>query len=163
MGNKKYNVGTVHLSEIQSFFLALFSFFKISHPVFYSSESGETFMISRVVTAVSNISSIFSERCVSDFSMHSRSGLVTGCFATKVVQQSSYGKIEVSNVLIFSAISMISCLSKAMTGRNTGIVQTAFVATRLCIVWLATWPTLSPVINDRHPVSFPIYSAIFII
>ena len=109
MGNKKYNVGTVHLSEIQSFFLALFSSFKISHPVFYSSESGETFMISRVVTAVSNISSIFSERCVSDFSMRSRSGLVTGCFATKVVQQSSYGKIEVSNVLIFSAISMISC------------------------------------------------------
>ena len=28
------------------------------------------------------------------------------------------------------------------------------VAARLCTVWLATWPMLSPVISPRHPCSF---------
>ena len=65
-------------------------------------------------------------------------GFVTGCFATNVVQQSSYGRIDVSYVPIFNEISTISCLSKAITGLNTGIVHTSLVAARLCIVWLAT-------------------------
>ena len=69
-----------------------------------------------------------------DFSITDNTGCVTGCFATKIVQQSSYGRIEVSNVLIFSAIVTISCLSNAINGRYTGKVQTAFVAIKLCIV-----------------------------
>ena len=58
-------------------------------------------------------------------------GLVTGCFATKVVQQSSYGRIEVSYVLIFFEIVTISSLSNAISGRNTGRVHTSLVAARL--------------------------------
>ena len=62
----------------------------------------------------------------------------------KIVQQSSNGRIDVSYVSIFSATSMISCLSKPISGRNTGIEQTSFVAARLCIVWTRHLPdTLS--------------------
>ena len=67
-----------------------------------------------------------------------QSGFVTGCFATKIVQQSSNGWIDVSYVPIFSEISTISCLSNPINGRYTGSVHTSFVAAKLCIVWLAT-------------------------
>ena len=70
---------------------------------------------------------------------------------------------DVSYASIFSEISTISCLSKPINGRYTGIVQTSFVAASDCIVWLATWPILSPVIRPRHLFSFAKCSANFII
>ena len=48
---------------------------------------------------------------------------------------------------IFWAMSMISTLSKPITGRNTGMVTTLSVVPRAVMVWLATWPMLSPVIR----------------
>ena len=104
-----------------------------------------------------------SDEVSSDFSIRSRFGFVTGCFATKIVQQSSTGCIDVSYVSIFSEISTISRLSNPIKGRYTGSVQTALVAARLCIVWLATCPILSPVIIPRQPSFFAKCSAIFII
>ena len=44
---------------------------------------------------------------------------------------------------IFRAMSTISCLSKPMTGRKTGMVQTSLVTVRLCTVWLDGKPVLS--------------------
>ena len=41
-------------------------------------------------------SSIFSSSFFSSFFMTFKLGFVTGCFATKIVQQSSYGRIDVS-------------------------------------------------------------------
>ena len=106
-----------------------------------------TRIISVVSIAVCTSSSIFSSSFLSERLIAFRFGFVTGCLATKMVQQSSNGKIEVSYVQIRSAMLTISCLSKPITGRNTGRVQTSFVAARLCIVWLATCPMLSPVIS----------------
>ena len=62
----------------------------------------------------------------------------------KIVQQSINGLIEISNVLIFSAIAIISNLSKTATGRIIGILITSFIVAILSNVWLATWPTDSP-------------------
>ena len=76
-----------------------------------------TVITSAVSTAVFTSSSIFSDRFSSDFSILSTFGFVTGCFATKIVQQSSNGWIYVSYVSIFSEISTISLLSKPMSGR----------------------------------------------
>ena len=45
----------------------------------------------------------------------SNDGLVAGCSGTKTVQQSSYGRIEISYVSIFLAISIISFLSSVAT------------------------------------------------
>ncbi len=81
-----------------------------------------TLMISAVSIACCINSSIFSERFNSDFSIRSRFGFVTGCFATKIVQQSSNGCIDVSYVSIFSEISTISLLSNPINGRYTGSV-----------------------------------------
>jgi hypothetical protein len=65
-------------------------------------------------------------------------GRVVGCFGTKIVQQSSYGKIDVSKVSIFRAIWQISSLSKQISGRKIGMSTHSFVTTKLSIVWLAT-------------------------
>ena len=48
------------------------------------------------------------------------------------------------------ATSMISLLSKPISGRNTGISTTMLVVFRACMVWLATWPMLSPVMSASH-------------
>ena len=58
--------------------------------------SASTVITSVVSMAVAISSSIFSASFNSDFLINSTFGLVTGCFATKIVQQSSYGKIDVS-------------------------------------------------------------------
>ena len=55
-----------------------------------------TMIVSTVFTASANSSSIFSLKFSSDLRITSTFGLVTGCFATKIVQQSSYGRMEVS-------------------------------------------------------------------
>ena len=65
---------------------------------------------------------------------HIQVRLLTGCFATKIVQQSSNGSIEVSYVPIFSDISIISCLSIPISGLYTGMEQASSVAARDCIV-----------------------------
>ena len=80
-------------------------------------------MISLSATALDTIPSILSASFFSDASIFSILGFVTGCFATKIVQQSSKGWMEVSNVLIFSASSMISFLSNAMTGREDQYIR----------------------------------------
>ena len=64
---------------------------------------------------------------------------------------------------IFLEIAMISSLSKAISGRNTGSVQTSLVHARERMVWEATWPMLSPVIRASHSVAFAILSAMRII
>ena len=57
--------------------------------------------------------------------------------------------------------SMISCLSKPISGRNTGIVQTSLVAARLCIGLARHLPdTLTGDQVPGHPVSFAKCSAI---
>ena len=55
-----------------------------------------TTISSFVSRAVCTSPSIFSSRFFSCFRITFRFGLVTGCFATKIVQQSSYGRIDVS-------------------------------------------------------------------
>ena len=55
-----------------------------------------TSIISSEASAASTISSILSASAFSDLRITSTRGLVTGCFATNVVQQSSYGRIEIS-------------------------------------------------------------------
>ena len=74
----------------------------------------------------------------SAFWISSMRGCVAGCFGVKTVQQSSYGREDVSNVPIFYARSMISLLSMPMAGRKTGIFTTASVQPSASIVWLAT-------------------------
>ena len=59
-----------------------------SRVFFYSSQ---TVIVSVVSMAVCISSSIFSFRCCSERSIIFRFGFVTGCFATKIVQQSSNG------------------------------------------------------------------------
>ncbi len=61
-------------------------------------------------------------------------GFITGFFGKKTVQQSSYGKILVSKVSIFFAISIISVLSEPISGLNTGKDTTLFVTLILSIV-----------------------------
>ena len=46
---------------------------------------------------------------------------------------------------IFSAMRMISCLSKPITGRRTGRSVWLPVTRRVSMVWLATWLSASPV------------------
>ena len=55
----------------------------------YERDSCLTVTTSAVSMAVFINSSIFSVRFVSDFSIRSTFGFVTGCFATNIVQQSS--------------------------------------------------------------------------
>ena len=55
-----------------------------------------TTISSFVSRAVCTSPSIFSSRFFSCLRITFRFGLVTGCFATKIVQQSSYGRIDVS-------------------------------------------------------------------
>ena len=75
-------------------------------------------MISSAVSmAVCTRSAIFSLSFASERTIASEMGFVTGCRATKIVQQSSYGRIDVSKVPIFREISMISFLSKPISGR----------------------------------------------
>src|SRR5690625_3694442 len=50
----------------------------------------------------------------------SRFGLVIGDFGLKIVQQSSYGRMEISYVPISREISIISCLSIVTNGRRIG-------------------------------------------
>ena len=64
------------------------------HKICYAFAS--TQMVSVVSIASFTSSSIFSSSLVSDLLMILIFGLVTGCLATKIVQQSSYGKIDVS-------------------------------------------------------------------
>ena len=54
-----------------------------------------------VAAAAEGGADIFSSSRHSDFLICFRLGLVTGCFATKIVQQSSYGRMDVSYVSIF--------------------------------------------------------------
>ena len=61
--------------------------------------------------------SIFSLNFLSSLWITFKFGFVTGCFATKMVQQSSYGRMDVSYASIFSEIVTISCLSNPMSGR----------------------------------------------
>ena len=61
----------------------------------------------------------------------SNDGLITGCFGTNIVQQSSYGNILVSYVLILFDISIISNLSRHATGLITGMFVTLFITTIL--------------------------------
>ena len=83
-----------------------------------------------------------------------------GCLGVKTVQQSSYGRIEVSKVSILRAICTISSLSMPMTGRKTGSVwHTAFVTAMAGMVWLATWPRLSPVMRPPHSYWMASFSA----
>jgi hypothetical protein len=79
------------------------------------------------------------------------------------VQQSSYGRIDVSKVLILLEISMISLLSIPIHGLYTGSETALFVTKRLSIVWLATCPMASPVTSPNEPLFKAILSAIFII
>ena len=51
---------------------------------------------SLVSSAVFISSSIFSSSFFSEFLIFFKLGFVTGCFATKIVQQSSYGRTDVS-------------------------------------------------------------------
>ena len=149
---------------------SIFQIFHFPNPLYFpgwiSPSTGypclyaRTSIVSVVSIACFTSSSITSESSVSDFSMAERIGFVTGCFATKMVQQSSNGKIDVSKEPIFFAISTIYTLSIPINGRKTGSSQTAFVVSRLCIVWLATCPMLSPVISPRQSFSFAKCSAI---
>ena len=58
-------------------------------------------------------------------------GLITGCFGKNMVQQSSYGNIDVSYVTIFFAISIISNLSIQQTGLITGKFVTELIVSIL--------------------------------
>ena len=64
------------------------------------SEKIDTYEVS---SAVFIRSSIQSARLISDFSILSTFGFVTGCFATKIVQQSSNGWIETAEVITVGA------------------------------------------------------------
>ena len=59
-------------------------------------DHGFTVKISVVSIALSTRSSILPRSFASDRSITSGTGFVTGCFATKIVQQSSYGRIDVA-------------------------------------------------------------------
>ena len=80
-------------------------------------------------------------------SISARLGLVLGCGGVKMVQQSSYGSMEVSKVPILREIAMISVLSMPISGRRIGRFCAASVQAMACMVWLATCARLSPVIK----------------
>ncbi len=84
----------------------------------------------------------------SSSSMKESLGFIAGCSGRNTVQQSSYGRMDVEKVPIALARSMISSLSKPISGRSTGRVTTAFEEVSPSMVWLATCPKLSPVM--RH-------------
>ena len=65
-------------------------------------------------------------------------GFVLGCGGVKIVQQSSYGSMDVSNVPILREILMISILSMPMQGRSTGRSCAWSVQASAAMVWLAT-------------------------
>ena len=70
-------------------------------------------------------------------------------------QQSSSGIIDVSNVPIVLATSIISVLSIAINGLKTGMLTEAFEQVRPCIVCDATCPILSPVTKASHLLNLP--------
>ena len=70
--------------------------------------------------------------------------------------------IDVSNVPIVLATSIISVLSIAINGLKTGMLTEAFVQVRPCIVCDATCPILSPVTKASHLLNLPTSSAILI-
>ena len=74
----------------------------------------------------------------SSASTASRTGFVFGCFGVKTVQQSSYGRMEVSSVPMRRAMDTISSLSMPMSGWNIGMWTTAPVTAMASMVWLAT-------------------------
>jgi hypothetical protein len=74
----------------------------------------------------------------------SKCGFVFGDGGAKIVQQSSNGCTDKSNVSIFCAKSMISNLSIVATGRMIGVVVTSLMAIMLSSVWEATWAKDSP-------------------
>ena len=76
-----------------------------------------------------------------------------GCLGVKMVQQSSKGSMEMSKVSMRRASSTISDLSVPISGRNTGSEATASVQAMAWMVWLATWPRLSPVTRAAQPSS----------
>ena len=65
-------------------------------------------------------------------------GFVLGCRGVNTVQQSSYGRIDVSKVPICTAYRTISDLSKPISGRKTGREIGSSVTRSASIVWLAT-------------------------
>ena len=77
-------------------------------------------------------------------SMGANFGFVCGATGANTVQQSSYGSLLRSCVPIFSASSMISVLSIAISGRSTGVFVTSLMTTIESIVCEATWPSDSP-------------------
>ena len=87
----------------------------------------------------------------SAFSTCARVGFVRGCRGVKTVQQSSYGKIDVSSVPMRRAIATIYSLSIPMSGQNTGRSTTADVTPMASMVWDATCPKFSPVTRHWQP------------
>ena len=71
--------------------------------------------------------------------------------------------MEVSKVSICRAMRTISSLSMPMHGRNTGSSHTAPVTAMAGMVWLATWPSDSPVMSAPQPYSTATFSAMRII
>ena len=65
-------------------------------------------------------------------------GRVLGWRGVKTVQQSSYGRMDVSNVPMSRAIFTILRLSMPMSGWSTGRCVTACVQAMASMVWLAT-------------------------
>ena len=59
-------------------------------------------------------------------------GWVVGFFGSKIVQQSSYGRIEISYVPISLLILIISTLSKIAKGLITGILR--FIVPELSVI-----------------------------
>ena len=74
----------------------------------------------------------------SSASTFAASGLVFGWRGVKTVQQSSYGRVEVSKVSIFREIVMISSLSMPISGRKTTKSASAPVTFSACMVCDAT-------------------------
>ena len=97
--------------------------FHINHPSPYY--LGYTSIFSTPAKAASI--SVSTSSLLSDFSIFTRFRICCGCFVVNAVQQSSYGKIDVSNVPISCALSTISILSIPISGCNTGISTAEFV------------------------------------
>ena len=98
-------------------------------------------MFSSASLTSASISSFFS--CSSTLKSF---GLINGFFGKKTVQQSSYGRIDVSYVPICCAIVIVSCLSKQTRGRKIGTTfNTLSVDVMPSMVCDATCPKLSPV------------------
>ena len=71
--------------------------------------------------------------------------LVSTCRGSSSEQQSSSGSCDRSSVLIRRASAMISVLSRPISGRRIGSLTASSSAVMFASVWLATWPSESPV------------------